>query len=315
MKQFTVKVSAEAGERVDKFLADVFSGLSRSKIQAAIKKGEVLVNGEKTKSAYKLVESDLLEAKIEDERPLFLEKVDMEIEILYEDNNLLVVDKPAGVVVHPTEEGGHLGETVVNAFLDRFNEELLIGGNIRPGVVHRLDKDTSGVLLLAKNKTALDYFQTQFKKRSVEKRYLTLVYGVFDTEQAIIEAPIARSVIDRKKMAVAPVKKGKYAKTVLQLKEKYRFEKADYSYLEVKIETGRTHQIRVHMASVEHPVVGDEVYGTKRINNLFKRELGLERQFLHAHSLVFENIDGKKIKIKSALAADLKDVLDQLAVL
>ena len=216
---------------------------------------------------------------------------------------IILIDKPAGMVVHPGEGGTHMTGTVANAI-----SSLVKGAGLRPGIVHRLDKDTSGALVVAKNDESLEFLKKQFRDRKVGKIYKVLVFGKLMHEQGVIDSPIGRSFKDRKKMGIA----GDGRKAISKFSVKQVFD--GFSLLEVEIETGRTHQIRVHMAAIGHPVVGDRAYGDTKANRIFKEEYGLESQFLHAWKLKFESPDTKKsVSVLSQLAPDLKKVLSLLS--
>jgi len=291
--------------RLDRYLSIEMSELSRSKIQKMIKDGIVLVNGESAKSSYNLKEGDNVEVRSNVVAVQSIQKENIEIKILFEDENYMVIDKPAGIVVHPSETGHRKG-TVVNALLDKI--EKGVGEDFRPGIVHRLDKDTSGALIVAKTKMGYDHFVEQFKKRKVKKEYLALVKGILIHKVGIIDSPISRDVKSRKKMGLVSEKEGKRAISKYEVKEEFD----DLSLVEVEIETGRTHQIRVHMAAIDHPVIGDNTYGVGSYNRRFKEKYGLKRQFLHAEKLEFKDLEGKKKKIVVDLPKDLRNVLSKL---
>lgn len=227
--------------------------------------------------------------------------------ILYEDDSCLVVNKPANILVHPKEGEKDLKGTVIAAFLDKIQKNDFT--DFRPGVVHRLDKDTSGVLLLAKNKSAYDDLVGQFKTRTIKKSYLALVRGIMQHKEAVIDSPIGRSLRNRKKMALVTLSLGKNAVSEYKVIKEF----GNVSLLRVKIRTGRTHQIRVHMAGIGHPVVGDSIYGDKKFNKVFEEKFGLERQFLHAEMIKFKSPDTKRLKtVSSKLPSDLETVLAKL---
>lgn len=229
------------------------------------------------------------------------------MKILYEDNDCFVVDKPANILVHPAEGKKDLDSTLVGAFLNKINWDDK--NDLRPGVVHRLDKDTSGVLLMVRNRAAYNNLIGQFKNRTVKKSYLALVRGIPEHEEAVIDSPVGRSLRDRKKMALSSESLGKNAVSEYKVIKKFD----GCSLLRVRIKTGRTHQIRVHMAAIGHPVIGDEVYGDKKLNKMFREKFGLERQFLHAEMLKFKSPGtGKNETVKSELPEDLQKVLDKL---
>lgn len=291
--------------RLDKFLVLEKPELSRSKIQKMIKDGDVLVNGKTTKVGHFLSKGDELEVITRKQESRKIQKEDIDLEILFEDKDYLVIDKPAGIVVHPSETGYSKG-TVANALLDKVDEG--VGEEFRPGIVHRLDKDTSGALIVAKTKEGYTHFVEQFKKRKVKKEYLALVKGILIHKEGIIDSPISRDVKSRKKMGLVSEKEGKRAVSKYKVKEEFD----DLSLVEVEIETGRTHQIRVHMSAIDHPVVCDNTYGIGSYNRRFKEKYGLRRQFLHAERLEFKDLEGKKKKIVVDLPEELKNVLSKL---
>jgi len=258
--------------RLDRYVSEQCPELSRTHAQRLIADGYITVNDRLAKASLKLSIGDRLRVVIPPTAPSPLSPEAIPLNIIYEDDDLLVIDKPAGLTVHPAP--GHPGHTLVNAILSYFPRLADISDSLRPGVVHRLDKDTSGVMLVAKNKTAEANLSDQFKAHSVDKAYLVLVKGRLTPEQGIIEAPMGRDPRNRKRMAV--VTEGREART------EYRVIKyiGDYTLLEVMPETGRTHQIRVHLSAIGYPVVGDKVYGVKSPH--------LSRQFMHASRLGFK---------------------------
>jgi len=290
-------IANEAGERLDRYLGQRLE-LSRTHIQKLIADGFVTVNGQIAKAGLKLNIGDRLRVVLPPPPPSPLTPEAMPLDIIYEDDDLLVIDKPAGLTVHPAP--GHTAHTLVNAILARFPRLAALGDSLRPGIVHRLDRDTSGVMVVAKNSSAQAKLTEQFRARSVAKAYLVLVKGHLTPENGVIEAPIGRDPRDRKKMAV--VAKGREARTEYRVK-KYI---GDYTLLEVFPETGRTHQIRVHFAAIGYPVVGDKVYGV--------RSPFLSRQFVHAARLGFKlPSSGKYMEFKSELPPDLAQALRDIA--
>lgn len=266
----------QEGQRLDQFLSE-FSGLSRSQVQNAITAKKILVNGSPAKkNGLKLSAGDTIEGSVE--APEFKLKAEtLPLDIIAETKDYLVINKAPGMVVHP-DETGHASGTLLNALLA--HTQLSEGSSKeRPGVVHRLDKDTSGVIILAKNNKTHEALSSAFHDREVEKIYLALVRGRMKTPNGRIDAPLRRSTKHRTQMAIH--RQGKHAVTHFEVLEEYK----GYSLLKVRIETGRTHQIRVHLASIGHPIVGDAVYGDELLNAEFKRDFGLKRQFLHAHQL------------------------------
>ena len=262
----------------------------------------ILVNNKKTKASYKIQEKD--EVIVEEDKPkeVSIKAQNIPIEILYEDNDIIVVNKPKGLVVHPAN--GNPDGTLVNAIMAICKGTLSgIGGELRPGIVHRLDKDTSGVLIVAKNDIAHVKMSEQIKKHEVEKTYIALVKGIVKENQATINMPIGRSTKDRKKMAVN--KKGKEAITHFKVIE--RFPKYNCTLLEIKIETGRTHQIRVHLSEIGYPVIGDEVYSNG------KNQWNIKGQCLHAKSLKFKHpVTKKEMFIEAELPKYFKDIIEQM---
>jgi len=287
-------IANEPGTRLDKYVCHQLGELSRTRIQKLIADGYITVNDEVVKAGLKLNIGDRLRVIIPPVPPSWLMPEAIPLNIIYEDDDLLVIDKPAGLPVHPAP--GHPSHTLVNALLSHFPHLADIGDSMRPGIVHRLDKDTSGVMLVAKNSLAQANLVEQFKTRSVVKTYLVLVKGHLTPEDGAIEAPIGRDPGNRKRMAV--VAGGREART------EYRVIRyiADYTLLEVRPETGRTHQIRVHLSAIGFPVVGDRVYGVKSAY--------LSRQFIHASRLGFKlPSSGEYVEFKSELPPDLEQAL------
>jgi 23S rRNA pseudouridine1911/1915/1917 synthase len=291
-------IADKKGARLDKYVSEKHPELSRTHVQKLIAEGYITVNDQVAKPGLRLNIGDRLKLAIPPAPPSRLVPETMPLNILYEDDDLLVVDKPAGLPVHPAP--GHPAHTLVNAILSHFPHLADIGDSLRPGVVHRLDKDTSWVMLVAKNNAAQANLAQQFKSHSVSKAYLVLVKGRLTPENGVIEAAIGRDPRNRKKMAV--VAKGREART------EYRVIKyiGGYTLLEVMPETGRTHQIRVHLAAIGYPVVGDKVYGVK--------SPFLSRQFLHASRLGFKlPSSGEYMEFKSELPPDLAQALRDIA--
>ena len=286
--------------RLDAYIAKLKNDISRTMIQKLIEEGNILVNGKSKKISYKVQLGDEIELNIPKAKEIELKAENIPVEVVYEDDDIIVVNKPKGMVVHPAN--GNPDGTLVNAIMAMCKDSLSgIGGEIRPGIVHRLDKDTSGLLIVAKNDTAHINMSNQIKNREVKKIYIALVRGVVSENEATINMPIGRSTKDRKKMAVR--KDGKEAVTHFKVLRRYR----KYTLLEVKIDTGRTHQIRVHMSEIGHPVVGDMVYSNG------KNEFGIEGQMLHAKSLDFKHpITGKQMHLEAELPEYFEKVLEQL---
>ena len=286
--------------RLDAYIASKKENISRTNIQRLIEEGSILVNGQKKKISYKVQIGDSIEINIPEAKETDIKAEDIPLKIVYEDSDIIVVNKPKGMVVHPAN--GNPDGTLVNAIMNICKGSLSgIGGEIRPGIVHRLDKDTSGLLIVAKNDLAHMNMSTQIKNREVKKIYIALVKGNINENEATINMPIGRSTKDRKKMAVR--KEGKEAVTHFKVLKRY----GDYTLLKIKIDTGRTHQIRVHMAEIGHPVVGDMVYSKG------KNEFGVEGQMLHATSLDFKHpITGKEMHLEADLPEYFKNVLNEL---
>lgn len=283
--------------RLDKYLTEVLAQFSRAYLQRLIRQGQVLINGQMAKASQKLDKSDKITVEFPTPpgHPL---AEPIPLAVIYEDQDVLVIDKPAGLTVHPAP--GHPSHTLVNAILAHC-PRLTIGNELmRPGIVHRLDKDTSGLMVIAKNDAAREYLAAQFKSRTVTKRYLVLVQGRLSPEQGTVEAPIGRDPHSRKRMAI--VEAGKEAVTQYQVR-KYL---DNYTLVEVSPVTGRTHQIRIHLSAIGCPVVGDPTYGIKSAH--------LNRQFVHAHRLGFRLPSTKQYQeFSSPLPADLEQALELLA--
>lgn len=287
-------------QRLDMYIASLDLDLSRSMVQKMIEKGQVLVNDKIPKTSYKTKLGDIIKITIEEPKEVGLKAQDIPLDIIYEDDDIIVINKPKGMVVHPGN--GNPDGTLVNAVLNHCKGSLSgIGGEIRPGIVHRLDKDTSGLITIAKNDKAHINLSKQIQDRKVKKIYTALVKGVIPEDTATINMPIGRSNIDRKKMAVR--KDGKEAITHIKVLKRYD----KYTLISVKIDTGRTHQIRVHMAEIGHPVVGDMVYSSG------KNEFGVEGQMLHSKSLDFKHpITGKEMHLEARLPEYFEKVLEKL---
>lgn len=285
--------------RLDSYIASRYD-ISRTMVQKLIEEGNILVNEKEKKISYKVQIGDIIKINIPKPQETNIKPENIPIEIVYEDDDIIVVNKPKGMVVHPAN-GNHDG-TLVNAIMAVCKGSLSgIGGEIRPGIVHRLDKDTSGLLIIAKNDRAHVNMSNQIKNREVKKIYIALVRGNVNEEEATINMPIGRSTKDRKKMAVR--KDGKEAITHFKVLKRY----SKYTLLEVKIDTGRTHQIRVHMSQIGHPIIGDMVYSNG------KNEFSVSGQMLHAKSLDFKHpITGKDMHLEADLPQYFKDVLDKL---
>lgn len=297
MDEFNLSIedSSDEGIRIDKYLASALPEKSRSYYQKAIDSGFVLVNGKQVKSKYQTKLGDDIVVSIEPVKEIDIEPEDIPIEILYEDDDVIVVNKPKGMVVHPAP--GHYSGTLVNALMYHCKDSLSgINGEIRPGIVHRIDMNTTGSLLVCKNDKAHNDIAAQIKVHSVNRIYKGIVVGNFKEEEGTINAPIGRNPKDRKKMAV--VSDGREAITHFKVLEQYK----GFSYVQFKLETGRTHQIRVHMAHIGHPLLGDDVYG-KPVKNL-------QGQTLHAQTLGFIQPTSREyVEVNAPLPAYFEDLL------
>lgn len=270
-------LNVDVGKRLDNFIVQNVDNLTRSYIKNLIDDELVTVNGKKQKAGYSLKENDIINIQIPEDKKANIKAEDIKLNIMYEDDDILIVDKEKGMVVHPAN--GNYSGTMVNSLMYSHKDKLSsINGTIRPGIVHRIDKDTSGILVVAKNDNAHKKLSEQFKVHSITRKYIALVKGIIKEDTMDIDYPIGRSSKDRKKMAVT-YKNSKEAKTHIKVLK--RFYNSNVTLVEATLETGRTHQIRVHMAYVGHPLVGDEVYGKK--DPRFK----IEGQMLHAKTLGF----------------------------
>ena len=276
--------------------------MTRTAVQRLIEQEHILVNGRKQKASYKVLEGDIITIERVEAKSIELKAQEIPIEIVYEDKDIIVVNKPKGMVVHPAN--GNPDGTLVNAIMAICGDSLSgIGGEIRPGIVHRLDKDTSGLIIVAKNDKAHVNMSEQIKNHEVKKTYIALVRGKVKENEATIDMPVGRSSSDRKKMAVT--KNGKNAITHIKVLKRYD----KYTLLEINIETGRTHQIRVHLAHIGYPVVGDYTYSNG------KNEFGVVGQCLHARYLEFKHpITGKKMKLEARIPEYLEEILKQLDI-
>jgi 23S rRNA pseudouridine1911/1915/1917 synthase len=305
----TFSVTAEAaGQRLDAFLAERIEGWSRARLQRLIDDGDVLVGGKLTKSSHKVRANDEIEIELTAHPAEVFTPEDIPVDIVYEDDDLIVVNKPAGLVVHPAAGVPH--GTLANALAFHFAQLSTTGGVTRPGIVHRLDRGTSGLLVVAKTETAHEHLANQFREREVFKSYRALVHGQVEHRQGQLDQPIARDPRNRVRMAV--VRGGRPALSLYRIREAF----PRFTLLDVELKTGRTHQIRVHLMWLKNPVVGDEVYGGGRDNTIVdatvKRAVArLDRQFLHAAELGFRHPrSGAPLRFKAELPADLQTVLD-----
>ena len=289
------------GERLDAFVARVAEGVTRSAAQRLIEEGYVNRNGRPGKKNDKLNMGDEISVEIPEAKPVDIAPADIPLEIVYEDDDVLVINKPKGLVVHPA--AGHQEDTLVNGLLFARADQLSgINGELRPGIVHRIDKDTSGLLAVAKNDLAHTVLASQLKDHSMARTYEAIVCDSFKEDSGTVDAPIGRHPSDRKKMCVTQ-RNSKSAVTHWEVVARYR----GYTHVRCRLETGRTHQIRVHMASIGHPILGDTVYGHK------KPELGQDSQCLHAGALCFAHPrDGRPVMVMSDLPDYFKEVLEKL---
>lgn len=293
-------ICGEEGQRLDVFLAESIPGLSRSGAQNLLAEGCVTVGGLPVKKNYKTRVGDVVEVRLPEPEPLNIAPREIPLEIVYEDEDVLVINKPKGLVVHPA--AGHWDDTLVNGLLYARGEALSgINGVLRPGIVHRIDKYTSGLLAVAKNDLAHAVLASQLKDHTMARTYEAIVCGSFKEDRGTVDAPIGRHPSDRKKMAVTD--RGRSAVTHWEVVARYR----GYTHIRCRLETGRTHQIRVHMAYINHPILGDTVYGRK------KPELGQESQCLHASVLSFRHPrTGLPVIVTAPLPPYFQEVLGKL---
>jgi 23S rRNA pseudouridine1911/1915/1917 synthase len=297
----------EAGQRLDRYLASVLSDMSRTKVQQLIEEGAILVNGYPSKPGYALKTGDevqLFSLRLNN-RAGSIKPRQLPVDVVYEDRDLLVVNKAAGMVVHPAP--GHHDDTLVNALLARYPDIQKDGVDQRPGIIHRLDKDTSGLIIIARNAAIQAALVEQMKHHEIVKRYLALVEGVVALDQGSIDAPIGRNQRHRQQMAIT-AKGSREARTHFRVLQRF----ARHTLLLLELETGRTHQIRVHLKAIGHPVVGDPIYGSRSAT----RGLSLKRQFLHAYQIRFIHPStGAIVELEAPLPDDLQVVLDQKSFL
>jgi len=312
---FTFTVArAEAGVRIDAFLSAHIPAVSRSRAAALVAEGRVTVGGAVKKPGYRLRQGDVVAGRVPDPEPLADHLPEpIALDILYEDADIVVVNKPAGLVVHPAP--GHGSGTLVNALLHHCPDLGGIGGQLRPGIVHRLDKETSGALVAAKNAQAQERLATQFKNRSVQKTYLALVWGDFNGAEGRIDLPLGRHPTLRKKMSTRS-RRPRTAETCWRVKQRF----GGATLLEVAIHTGRTHQIRVHLAAIGRPVAGDAVYGGKKKKGgekpIPRLLAGARRQMLHAWRLsITHPVTGQKMAFEAPLPKDFAGLLEKLRAL
>ena len=290
-----------SGERLDAFLARCMEGTTRSAAQKLIEGGNVLLNGRPGKKNDKLNAGDEISVTVLEPKAVEIQATEMPLDIVYEDEDLLVINKPKGLVVHPA--AGHQDDTLVNGLLYALGDDLSgINGELRPGIVHRIDKDTSGLLAVAKNDLAHTVLASQLKDHTMARTYECIVCGSFREDSGTVDAPIGRHPTDRKKMCVTP-RNSKEAVTHWEVIKRYR----GYTHVRCRLETGRTHQIRVHMAYIGHPILGDTVYGHN------KKELGQDTQCLHAGQLCFRHPrDGRPVLVFAPLPEYFQQVLEKL---
>jgi 23S rRNA pseudouridine1911/1915/1917 synthase len=287
------------GQRLDQYVAAVVSTLSRTEVQRLIKGGQVMVGGRLAKSSYRIEAGDTVDVTIPAPQPHVISPENIPLDVIYEDLDLAAVDKPAGMVVHPAF--GNTSGTLVNAALARWPDMRRVTGEDRAGIVHRLDKDTSGVIVLAKTSAALKSLQEQFKARTVYKKYLALAEGHPRTDTGLIDAPIGRDPRQRKRMAV--IRRGRSAQTRYEVIETFD----ECVLLALEPATGRTHQIRVHLTWLGHPIVGDDAYGRR------KQHIAAPRLFLHAAELQVDSPSGgQRLTFSAPLPAELEEVLVRL---
>ena len=289
------------GKRIDSFIPYIKEDISRSMVQKLIEQKNIKVNGKETKHSYKLKLNDQIEIAVPKAKKIDLKAQNIPLEVIYEDEDIIVINKPKGMVVHPAN--GNPDGTLVNAVMNICKDSLSgIGGEIRPGIVHRLDKDTSGAIIVAKNDRAHIGLSNQLKNHEVKKTYLALVRGIIKENEATINMPIARSKKDRKKMDVD--KDGKESITHFKVLGRY---KNKYTLLQINLETGRTHQIRVHLSHIGYPIIGDEVYSNG------KNEWNITGQCLHAWKLEFKHpVSGKKINLEAKIPKYFKNIIKEL---
>ncbi len=302
MKEHIIQVGADlAGERLDVAVCREIAELTRSRIQKLIEEDKVLINGKTRKANYRVQEGECISVTVPALKASSFNAEDISLEILFEDSDVLVINKPKGLVVHPA--AGHQGGTLVNALLHYCKDLSGIGGEARPGIIHRLDKDTSGVLVVAKNDKAHLALSQQFKAHSVVREYVAIVHGDVAVKQGSINAAIARHPRERKKMAVVTPDKGRNAVTHFRVLECLH----GFTYLALRLETGRTHQIRVHLASIGYPVAGDPVYGYKR------QKVKMAGQALHARLLGFIHPkDGRYLEFFAEPPVEFNELLTSL---
>jgi 23S rRNA pseudouridine1911/1915/1917 synthase len=302
MDYFEIYVEEDGGIRLDSYIPQHIEDVSRSYISNLIKEGLILVNGEKKKPKYVVKKGDIIQVTLPEKETLEPVAEDIPLDIVYEDEDIIIVNKPKGMVVHPAP--GNINQTLVNALLHHTDSLSSINGPIRPGIIHRLDKDTSGLLIVAKNDSAHEKIAEQMKNHEIKKVYIALVHGILERDQATINAPIGRDPKNRIKMAVTNIN-SKEAITHYRVLERFN----NYTYVELSLVTGRTHQIRVHMAYINHPVVGDPLY-TRR-----KNEFGVDTQLLHAQKIGFKHPStGEYMEFEADPPEEFKQIIRLLRI-
>ncbi len=309
-----LQVSADhVAERLDRFLDDRLPDLTRSQIKRLIDEGAVTLDGSASKAGTRLRGGEEICVVLPEPVAASAQAEEIPLTVLYEDSALIVVNKPAHLVVHPAP--GHQSGTLVNALLHHCQDLSGVGGELRPGIVHRLDKDTSGVMVATKDDRTHQYLAKQFKAHTIQRRYRALVHGNVTNAKGTIDQPIGRHPVHRKKMSTT-ARVNRHAVTHWQVLRRY--EEDRLTLVDLSLETGRTHQIRVHLAESNHPVVGDPLYGgasrAKAISDLALRQMlsGLDRQFLHAWQLGFEHPEGRAMRFQAALPPELQNIIDYL---
>lgn len=299
IQEFTVS-GESAGLRIDRYLSEKTEGLTRSYLQKLLKAGDVLVNGKTVKANYKVCANDTISLNVPEATEPEIEPEAMDLDILYEDQDVIIINKPKGMVVHPA--AGHYSKTLVNGLMAHCRNDLSgINGVMRPGIVHRIDMDTTGLLIVCKNDRAHHSIAGQLKEHTITRRYRAIVHGVIKEDEGTVNAPVGRHPADRKKMSINE-KNGREAVTHYRVLERFK----QFTYIECRLETGRTHQIRVHMASLHHPLLGDTVYGPA------KCPYRLQGQTLHAGVLGFLHpTTGEYMEFEAPLPEYFKELLDK----
>ncbi|MBW1650303.1 MAG: RluA family pseudouridine synthase [Deltaproteobacteria bacterium] len=304
--QIITVLPKDAGVRLDAFIASAAYQYSRSFIANLIKSGNIKVSGQIKKPSYKVLRDDIISINIPPPIKSVLEPQPIEIKIIFEDKDIIIINKQPNLVVHPA--CGNPSNTLANAILYHCPDLKGIGGELRPGIVHRLDKDTSGIMVIAKNDNAHNILALQFKNRTVKKKYLAIVHGEPIMPSCKINIPITRHPTDRKKFIASNTKHSKPAETNYRVKEKF----GDFSLLEVQIKTGRTHQIRVHLLAIKHPIAGDAIYNTRKSKEK-EKPFEVTRQMLHSHSLGFIHPKTEKyVCFEAELYPDIQIFFDKL---